>query len=67
MKYGIIIEEFKGKIISISNHSDTNYRFDFKENDKMIYTVFVGRFMNVSIPDDVYNKWNPNMIMTKIN
>jgi hypothetical protein len=49
------------KIRSITNLTKDVFFISFKNDDKVIYTTFLQQSGTVSIPDEVYDHWDPKM------
>lgn len=49
------------KIRSITNLTKDYFHITFKDDDKVIYSTFLQQYGTVSIPNEVYDHWDPKM------
>jgi hypothetical protein len=63
---GLFLNMDVSRVVSIQNNSHDLYRVEFKEEDKLIYSVVIGASLSVSIPYEVYDRWSPFVKFTKL-
>jgi hypothetical protein len=61
---GLYLRMDGNKIISIDNLNSKNYYVCFKQNNEIIYTAFLGACLSITIPFEIYEKWNPLVSFT---
>ena len=63
----VCLREVDDKVVSIENGTAFAYYVEFKEKDKLIYSIFINRHSVVSIPSDIYKEFDPcSIVLTKI-